>query len=193
VHSESMKEFLLPYLKLRWLAVYAYIVILLIVTPYLPLLIDLASSKWQRGSVSGFVLRVEIAIGVVLLLLTCYIFFFNRPKFRPFILITIILITICSLFYLLKPNPFELTHLPEYAILSVLLSFAMRGGEEKKSDSEDKRFYYIRPAAITVLCGTADELYQGLLPLRYFTCYDIFLNGLGGILGLTIFWGIIRK
>jgi glycopeptide antibiotics resistance protein len=41
--------------------------------------------------------------------------------------------------------------------------------------------------------GTIDELYQGILPLRCFTWYDIFLNGIGGLLGLTIFWGIARE
>jgi hypothetical protein len=52
---------------------------------------------------------------------------------------------------------------------------------------------YFSSAAITGVIGTIDEVYQGILPLRYFTWYDIFLNGLGGVLGLTIFWGIIRE
>jgi len=43
---------------------------------------------------------------------------------------------------------------------------------------------------VTGLIGTADEIYQYFLPNRYFTLYDIFLNILGGILGLLIFWGI---
>jgi len=46
---------------------------------------------------------------------------------------------------------------------------------------------------ITGVLGTIDELYQGILPLRYFTWYDILLNGLGGLLGLTIFWGANRE
>ena len=52
---------------------------------------------------------------------------------------------------------------------------------------------YLRSGVITGSFGTIDELYQGLLPLRYFTWYDILLNGLGGLLGLTIFWGVSRE
>ena len=29
--------------------------------------------------------------------------------------------------------------------------------------------------------------------LGYFTWYDVFLNGIGGLLGLTIFWGVNTK
>jgi len=52
---------------------------------------------------------------------------------------------------------------------------------------------YFRSAAITGALGAVDEIYQGLLPLRYFTWYDILLNVIGGLLGLTILWGIIRE
>jgi len=51
---------------------------------------------------------------------------------------------------------------------------------------------YFRSAIITGGLGAIDELYQGILPSRYFTWYDIFLNGLGGILGLTLVWGISK-
>jgi glycopeptide antibiotics resistance protein len=50
-----------------------------------------------------------------------------------------------------------------------------------------EKYVYFRSAVIVDLLGFIDELYQGILPLRYFTWYDIFLNGLGGVLGLTIF------
>jgi len=52
---------------------------------------------------------------------------------------------------------------------------------------------YFRSAAITGALGVIDELYQGVLPLRYFGWYDIFLNMLGGLFGLTILWGIIKE
>jgi len=222
-----MKDFALHYLSRRWLLVYGYLLILLVATPYLPLLIRWASSKWQAGSISSFVLGVEIFIGALLIFLVGCVFFFNRKKFPSFILIIGGIIISAILFYLIIPNPYELTHLPEYAILSILIIQAIKKqkgkGKEKLNDiyiypvrrtsSSDQRWYkreswvwnrfktlpkisnrvYFRSAAITGALGVIDELYQGVLPLRYFTWYDIFLNMLGGLLGLTIFWGVNRK
>ena len=129
------------------------------------------------------------------------------------------------LFYCIIPNPYELTHLPEYAILSILIMRAIKDEKEKekindasifpvrKISSSDQRWYkreswvwnrfktllkfsnriYFRSAAITGALGAIDELYQGVLSLRHFVWYDIFLNMAGGILGLTILWGIERE
>jgi len=104
-----------------------------------------------------------------------------------------ILIAVASLFYLIIPNPYELTHLPEYAILGILILYAVKGGDGRRREKVNESYYYFRSAMITGLLGTIDELYQGILPLRYFTWYDVFLNGIGGLLGLTIFWGINRE
>jgi len=209
------------------LLVYGYLLILLVATPYLPLLIRWASSKWQAGSISSFVVGVEIFLGALLLFLAGGVFFFNRRRFPPFVFIIGGIITSAILFYFIIPNPYELTHLPEYAILSILIIKAIKKqtgkGKEKLNDasiypvrrisSSDQRWYkreswiwnrfkalpkisnrvYFRSAAITGAFGAIDELYQGVLPLRYFTWYDILLNVIGGILGLTIFWGIIRE
>lgn len=243
------------YLTPRWLAVYGYLLIVLIATPYLPLLIQWASSRWSAGSISGFVLGVEISLGVLLIVSAGVIFFHNRRKFPSFALIIGGLIAFASLFYLVIPNPYKLTHLPEYAILGVLILHALkekRGRTREKvnetysypvrmSPSENTsmlckilsappanalsspgirlrqgrwrtgvamagRFFtrgimalvksnrvYLRSAMITGVLGTIDELYQGILPLRYFAWRDIVMNGLGGLLGLTIFWALTRK
>ena len=230
------------YLTPRWLAVYGYLLIVLIATPYLPLLIQWASSRWSAGSISGLVLGVEISLGVLLIVSAGVIFFHNRRKFPSFALIIGGLIAFASLFYLVIPNPYKLTHLPEYAILGVLILHALkekRGRTREKvnetyfypvrmSPSENTsmlcktlfRFFtllnfpmgtlfngvntgimalvksnrvYLRSAMITGVLGTIDELYQGILPLRYFAWRDIVMNGLGGLLGLTIFWALSRK
>ena len=204
--------------------VYVYLLVILIATPCLPLLIRWASSRWQAGSISGFVVGVEIFLGALLLFLAGGVFFFNRQRFPSFILIIGGIIISAILFYLIIPNPYELTHLPEYAILSILIMKAIKGvkGKEKinntniysvrRISSSDQRWYrgswfwnrfktlpkisnrvYFRSAAITGALGAVDEIYQGLLPLRYFTWYDILLNVIGGLLGLTILWGIIRE
>ena len=41
--------------------------------------------------------------------------------------------------------------------------------------------------------GAIDELYQGLLPSRFFTWYDILLDGLGGVLGMALVWEFSRE
>ena len=221
-----VKDFTLHYFSRRWLLVYGYLLIILIATPYLPLLIRWASSRWQAGSISSFVLDVEIFIGALLIFLAGGVFFFNRRRFRSFFLIIGGLIGVSCLFYFIIPNPYELTHLPEYAILSILIMQASKGGKWKGREKVNKKYIYsvrrfsssvqrwygreswvwnrfkalskpsnrvyFRSAAITGMVGGIDEIYQGLLPLRYFTWYDILLNMLGGLLGLTIFWGIIR-
>ncbi|HUV59725.1 MAG TPA: VanZ family protein [Desulfatiglandales bacterium] len=186
-----MKDFALHYLSRRWLLVYGYLLILLVATPYLPLLIRWASSKWQAGSISSFVLGVEIFIGALLIFLVGCVFFFNRKKFPSFIIIIGGLLTSAILFYLFIPNPYELTHLPEYAILSILIMKAIKKqkGKEKLNDT----YIYFGSGAVTGALGAVDEIYQGLLPLRYFTWYDILLNVIGGLLGLIIFWGVERE
>ena len=203
--------------------VYVYLLVILIATPCLPLLIRWASSRWQAGSISSFVVGVEIFIGALLLFLVgCVFFLTEKISFLCFIISG--LLTSAILFYFIVPNPYELTHLPEYAILSILIMKAIKGvkGKEKinntniysvrRISSSDQRWYrgswfwnrfktlpkisnrvYFRSAAITGALGAVDEIYQGLLPLRYFTWYDILLNVIGGLLGLTILWGIIRE
>ena len=182
---------------------------------------------WQAGSISGFVLGVEIFLGALLLFLAGGVFFFNRRRFPSFILTIGGLLTSAIIFYLIIPNPYELTHLPEYAILSILILQALKkkkGKEKEKLNNtyiySARRFsssgqgwrkreswvwnrfkiffktsnrVYFRSAAITGALGVTDELYQGVLPIRYFTCYDIFLNILGGLFGLTVLWGIIKE
>jgi len=208
-----LKSAKVGYFTPRWLAVYGYLLIVMIATPYLPLLIQWASSRWSAGSISGFVLGVEISIGVLLIFSAGAIFFYNRLRFPSFVLTIGGLIAFASLFYLIVPNPYKLTHLPEYAILGVLVLRAIKGGEGRKREkvnetyiypvrrlsSSVQRWYgreswvYLQSAMITSVLGTIDELYQGVLPLRFFGWRDIFLNGLGGLLGLTIFWGISRE
>jgi ABC-type xylose transport system permease subunit len=173
--------------------VYGYLLIILIATPYLPLLIRWASSRWPAESISGFVLGVEVCIGILLIVSAGAILSYNRRKFPSFILIIGGLIAFSSLFYLIIPNPYELTHLPEYAILGMLILYAVKGRDRRRREKENETYLYFRSAMITGVLGTIDELYQGILPLRYFTWYDVFLNGIGGLLGLTIFWGIVRE
>lgn len=175
------------------MVVYGYFLIVLIATPYLPLLIQWASARWPAVSIASFVLVVEISIGVLLIISAGAIFFSNIRKFPRFFLIIGGLITFSTIFYLIVPNPYELTHLPEYAILGILVMQAIKEAEGKRREKMSETSSYFQSAAITCALGIIDELYQGILPSRNFAWYDIFLNGVGGLLGLTIFWGISRE
>ena len=181
------------YLTPKWLAVYGYLLIVLIATPCLPLLIRWASSRWSAGSISGFVLGVEISLGVLLIVSAGGVFFHNRQKFPPFALIIGGLIAFACLFYLVIPNPYELTHFPEYAILGVLILRAIKERQGRTAEKANEIYLYFSSAMITAAFGTIDEIYQGVLPSRYFTWYDIVLNGLGGLLGLTVLWALTRE
>lgn len=181
------------YFTPRWLLLYGYILTVLVTTPYLPLLIRWVSSRWPAESIASFVLGVEISIGVLCLVSAAAVLLFNRPKFSLFVLIMGWLIGASCLFYYIIPNPYELTHLPEYAIMSILIIQALKELEGKRKQKVNEKYVYFRSAMIVSLLGFIDELYQGILPLRYFTWYDIFLNGLGGVLGLTIFWGMSKE
>jgi VanZ family protein len=188
-----VKYFTLHYFNRKWIAVYGYLLIILIATPYLPSLIKWASSRWKPGSISGFVFVVEIFLVALLLFLTGGILFFNRRRFFYFILVIGGLLTFAVLYYLFVPNPYKLTHLPEYAILSMLILQAIKGYRGKKKKNDNEKYLYFQSAAITTALGAIDELYQGALPLRYFAWHDILLDMVGGLLGLTIFWGITRE
>jgi hypothetical protein len=148
-------------------------------------------------------------MGILLLVLAGVVFFCNRQKFLRFMLITGGSIAAASLFYRIIPNPYELTHLPEYAILSILIVQAIKVRERTNPIQPTGRHYdtvmrlrcternranslYFQSAMLTVAVGTIDEFYQGILPVRCFVWYDILLNGLGGVMGLAIVWGVSR-
>jgi hypothetical protein len=181
------------YFTPRWWVFYGYLLTVLIATPYLPSLIQQASSTWSSGSISRFVLGVEIFLGVIMIALGVIVFFYNRRRFLRFVVIIGGIMAVSFLFYRKVPNPYELTHLPEYAIMSILTLQAIKGLGGKRREKVGENRVYFRSAVITVVLGSVDELYQGVLPMRSFTWYDIFLNMLGGILGLTLFWGMTRN
>ncbi|MBA7690940.1 hypothetical protein ES703_99476 [subsurface metagenome] len=184
----------------KWTVVFFYTVAIFIITPYLPQLIRFASSRWASSSVSRFVLAVEIALALLISILAVG-FLIQKKKKSALFLISVGGIFLSSfILYQFIPNPYEFTHLPEYAILSILIMHALGKEKTKSTDAKkekniwitmSKNLYFLS-AMLTGLIGTVDEIYQYFLPNRFFTLYDIFLNILGGILGLLIYWRIKR-
>jgi glycopeptide antibiotics resistance protein len=184
----------------KWGLVCSYTAGIFIVTPYLPNLIRFASSRWSSSGVSRFVLRVEIVIALLALTFAILFLFHRMKKAILFAASLGGLFLLSFILYQSLPNPYEFTHLPEYAALSILIVWALdkkkvgdvSSEKEKIKKSSVIKNPYLLSAFATGIVGTGDEIYQHFLPNRYFTVYDIFLNILGGILGLLIFWGIKR-
>ena len=186
--------------SVKWFIVCAYTIFLFVVTPYLPQLIQAATSRWPKLSVSNFVLGVEIAISLILLVSAGYFLIHKKKKAFLFLISIGCILVLSFIIYQFIPNPYEFTHLPEYAVLSILIVWALEKKKKEGTVAQERKNYkpeliknlYFQSGVITGIVGTIDEIYQHFLPNRYFTAYDIFLNVLGGILGLLIFWGIRR-
>ena len=182
----------------KWIIVCIYTIGIFIVTPYLPQLIRSASSRWSSSGVSRFVLGVEIAIALLILILALEFLIHRRKKSALFLISVGGIFLLSFVIYQLIPNPYEFTHLPEYAILSILIIRAMDKEKVRSKNAEKEenaksaiiKNSYFLSAMATGIIGTGDEIYQYLIPNRFFTLYDIFLNILGGILGLLIYWRI---
>ena len=198
-------------LNRRWLPVCLYVLMLTIAIPYMPSLIQKTSSRWPEVSFADLLLVAEILLGALLIVVAGGMFFFNRTKLIKFSLIVCGSTGAGYLLYLNTRNPYELTHLPEYALLSILIGVALKGEEEActeevnreeaKKDMERKwtreqsksSNLYLRSVAVACAIGILDEIYQALLPTRFFNWYDIFFNCLGSILGGAVLWGMSKK
>jgi VanZ family protein len=75
--------------------------------------------------------------------------------------------------------PEERIHFVEYAVLGVLLYFALREG------ILGRRLILYIPALVFII-GLGDELIQGILPNRVYDFRDVLMNLAGGILGELI-------
>jgi VanZ family protein len=141
---------------------------------------------------------VEIAIALLTLIVALIFFIYRMKKAILFSVSLGGIFLLSFILYQFLPNPYEFTHLPEYAVLSMLIIWALDNAKQKTSGSvKEKKLKlaiiknsYFMSTYITGIVGTVDEIYQHFIPKRYFTFYDIFLNILGGILGLLVFWGI---
>jgi VanZ family protein len=171
-----------------WTAAVLYTIGIFGATPYLPRLINAASEQWSRSGVSRFILAVELLLAavIVILALTSLI----KKKKRPLLFLAFlgIIFIMCIVLYLIIPNPYEFTHLPEYALLSILLIQALKKPSQERSEKNIPLLKnpYVLSMLIVTSVGAADEVYQHFIPGRFFTVYDIFLNSLGGFLGTLI-------
>lgn len=103
----------------------------------------------------------------------------KRPSFLKLLIFIIVLIVGMWFCWQLK-IPEEKIHLLEFAVLGWLASRDLvKPGRKAKG--------IIFALAFTFAIGILDEVFQGILPYRYFQWCDIGLNSAGGLWGVTLY------
>jgi len=103
----------------------------------------------------------------------------KRPKLINILLFNILLILGMFLAWQIK-IPVEKMHILEYAVLGWVA-----GLDLVKRDKNIKSIVFASMICITL--GILDELFQKMLPYRYFDLRDIVFNSLGGAWGVILY------
>lgn len=123
-----------------------------------------------------------ILVGIIIVVTGLSVFIFiirGRPKFIRILLFAMALIIGIVLTWRIK-IPVEKLHILEYAALGWIA-----GRDLIKRNKKIKGI--ILAYVICIVVGTLEELFQKLLPYRYFELPDILLNNLGGAWGVTLY------
>lgn len=137
-----------------------------------PILDFLKENLGETFSPAVYVLLFFVALGII-------VFFLMQGRgWKSLVLLVGILGVTAYLLPSIK-YPEERIHFVEYAVLGVLLYFALR---EK---IQGRRALFCIPVVIFFV-GLGDELIQGILPNRVYDFRDVLMNLAGGILGELI-------
>ena len=137
-----------------------------------PILNFLKGALGEAFSPAVYVFLLFVALGIIVLFLR------EGRGWKSLLLLFGILGVTASILPSIK-YPEERVHFLEYAVLGVLLYFALR---EK---IRGRRVLLSIPLVIFFV-GLGDELIQGILPNRVYQFTDVVLNFFGGILGELI-------
>lgn len=143
---------------------------------------------WElAGAKSPFLARaIPLASGVALLLALLWRLVLIKREARIFVWLS--LAAVCVVYALMfhaLPQQIERVHLSQYALLSVLVFWAMGDGYEGYVLS-------IWAAIVTVELGLADECLQGLLPSRIYDLNDVVLNAKAALMGQAVVAFVLR-
>lgn len=144
----------------RWIVVVIYTLIILATLPFVRNVWDWVG-EWQ-----GYILLIGLYLGAA---------GFIYIRYKNILFVGLIFLISLAIFKLI-PLPIERIHFIEYGVLGWLV---WRAAGDKKWGFAVALVYII---AISVL----DEAIQGILPSRYYDLRDIWMNILGGSLGLVI-------
>lgn len=166
-----------------WLLVFLCILAIFLIVPLARKIQTFVSSHWGRSLFGYSVLFVTGSVFLALL----YILFFQL-KIRSFSnYFWLILVTVLYIYFTLKlwPNPVETVHFLEYGLLGFLLFRAL------KFYFHDSGIYFIAFLS-GALVGIFDEIFQWMVPLRYWDIRDVGLNALSSILFQILLWKAIK-
>ncbi len=163
----------LPPRRAQFLAI-CYVGVIYATLPVMrPILNFLKGTLGGAFSPAVYVFLLFIALG------TIYLFLKHGRGWKSLILLVGILGVTASILPSIK-YPEERIHFLEYAILGVLLYFALR------KNIQGRGVFLFIPAFV-FLIGLGDEIIQGILPNRVYQFTDVLLNFFGGVLGELIF------
>jgi hypothetical protein len=137
-----------------------------------PILNFLKGTLGEAFSPAVYVFLFFVALGIIFLFLT------HRRGWKSLVLLCGILGVTAYILPSIK-YPEERVHFLEYAVLGVLLYFALR------KNIQGRGVFLFIPAFV-FLIGLGDEIIQGILPNRVYQFTDVLLNFFGGILGELI-------
>ena len=123
------------------------------------------------------------SLGMIILIAAfCFVLFTVKKGIRPVKLGMLIFVVLAGLLLIWQIKlSAEKIHILEYALLGWL---ALRDlGKINK-----KWFAILLTFLFCILIGATDEIFQAILPYRFFDMRDIVFNGLGAVWGMTLFF-----
>jgi VanZ family protein len=137
-----------------------------------PILNFLKGTLGEAFSSAVYVFLFFVAVGIIVLFLR------QRSGWKSFVLLFCIVGVTAAILPSIK-HPEERVHFVEYAVLGIMLYFALR--ERIKG-----RKVLLGIPVVVFFIGFGDEIIQGILPNRAYQFTDVVLNFCGGILGELI-------
>ncbi|MFP4082168.1 MAG: VanZ family protein [Candidatus Aminicenantes bacterium] len=161
---------------LSWFLVFLCAAAILLIVPFARTIQNFVSAHWGH---SFFPIFVMVVVGAAFLTLLFFLFF--RLKIRRLSNYLWLLLVAALYFYFtlkLSQVPVEAVHFLEYGLLGFLLFRAL------KFNTKDISIYFIAFLSGS-LVGIFDEIFQWVVPVRYWDIRDVGLNSLSCALFLA--------
>jgi len=172
----------------EWFAIFIYVSVIFILTPFLPVIIE-NTAHLLNLPIQTFCLWLrDIVLAGLILYFTAIMVFQERYRQQSAYLALMVIFVWGAILVKGFGAPAEAAHLLEYGGLSILTFYKLRHNHSGLRSAP----LYVAAALLTFGVGVLDELYQGWLPNRYFDVNDIITNASSGVLGLIYVWGVLR-
>ncbi|MFQ5454654.1 MAG: VanZ family protein [Nitrospirota bacterium] len=168
--------------KAAWSAVILYTLLIYLTLPIMRPILNYLKGLFGEGF-SIFVYIIFVCAGISLF---CYIYIIEKIN-NIGTYIWLGAIAILYVFFIIPLNlPEERIHLLEYGISGYLIYNAV-------SFNLEGALFYITTLLIIFLIGFIDEGIQWILPNRVFDLRDVWMNCIGGVLGVILTRTVIKR